>query len=461
MCLSAGLKTDAVKLQNSTTGRPPSPTKRPFTRGFNRLCGILLTINFVTLWAVPIAGMGQAFHLGLKKILRPAFFLLDNSQPFRKFCEKYIYSAPKYADFGATALLTTMSVSAFFVLLLRQQMLHGTIPLWMWFMYNCSWAGFGGRVMGAAYTFAHKEGHNPMIYQKWIRRSVGNFFENWIGCLFGNIPYNFTTSHMHLHHRLDGTMGDTFYQWDLDRSSGWDFLLYVPRIFSHMVGIGSLMKFWELGKQSSLMKKQFWLLLRGCVVYWLVFPAMLYALTRSAFFLMVTWLQPLLCMTFFLAIVNWGFHAFILFDENGQQVPCVNSLTIINGMDDSFGEDDHMAHHYSPQTWYTKTHEFQEKIHADLVKYHGSVFKEVSIVELGALVCFNQFELIAEKYFVDHSGTLSTQQAADMLRSRAQTKEIEYDDYLEWLSQGGEALRARDATNNVNATPESTKNKTL
>ena len=55
--------------------------------------------------------------------------------------------------------------------------------------------------MGAAYSFAHKEGHNPMIYQRWIRRSVGNVFENWIGCLFGNIPYNFTTSHMHLHHK--------------------------------------------------------------------------------------------------------------------------------------------------------------------------------------------------------------------------------------------------------------------
>lgn len=69
---------------------------------------------------------------------------------------------------------------------------------------------------------------------------------------------------------------------------------------------------------------------------------------------------------------------------------CVNSTTILDGMDDYFGEDDHMAHHYSPQTWYTKLDEYQAKMHANFVKFHGSVFKEVSIVELGCLVVFNQ-----------------------------------------------------------------------
>ena len=35
----------------------------------------------------------------------------------------------------------------------------------------------------------------------------------------------------------------------------------------------------------------------------------------------------------------------------------------------------------------------------------------LSIVELGVLIIFNQFELLAEKHFVDHSGKLSTEQA--------------------------------------------------
>jgi len=437
MCVAAGLKPAAV------AKAPPVPFST--VRCINRSCGIVLAINFVLLWALPIAGMGQIFHFGLKRILIPPYALLDRSSTFRAFCEKFIYTQPKYADFGATAALTLFSVTTAFGLLLRQQLTYGHIPLWMWYAYNCSWAGFGGRVMGAAYTFAHKEGHNPMIYQKWLRRSVGNVLENWIGCLFGNVPYNFTTSHMHLHHRLDGGKGDSFYQWDLDRSCAWDFLLYVPRIFSHMVGVSSLFKFRQLGRTSPLMAKQYQLLARGMAIYWIACPMALYALTRSPKFLLIVWLQPLLCMTTFLSIVNWGFHAFIHYDENGEQVPVVNSLTILDGMDDSFGEDDHMAHHYSPQTWYTKTHEYQAKVHADIVRYHGSVFKEVSIVELSCLVLFNQFERIAEKHFVDHSGKLSIQQAADMLRSRARIKEMEYDDYLEWLRQGGEAMEVKKA----------------
>eukprot|EP00966_Prymnesium_polylepis_P025460 587386-Prymnesium_polylepis.1 len=38
-----------------------------------------------------------------------------------------------------------------------------------------------------------------------------------------------------------------------------------------------------------------------------------------------------------------------------------------------------------------------------------------------------------------------TAQAADMLRSRARIKEMEYDDYLEWLRQGGEAMEVKKA----------------
>jgi len=438
MCKAPDLSGEKVSYPGSMPAQASAPTVRKPTlrqtlrRETNRGLGMLLFLNFALCWAVPIAGMGQAFHLGLKHLFTPPYDWLDRSPTFRAFATKYIYSKPQYADFAASAAWTLLSVSSCFAGMIYWQLKHGSLPLWLCFAYNCTWVGCGGRVMGAAYTFAHKEGHNAMIYQRWIRKSVGNIFENWVGVLFGNVPWNFTTSHMHLHHALDGGKGDSFYQWDLDRSSSWDFLLFNTRIFNHMVGLSSLERFHKLGYQ-----KQFHQLRNGMAIFWLLVPAALYAITRSAFFLLVIWLQPLLAMTSFLAIVNWGFHAFILLDQNGEHVPCVNSLTIIDGQDDYFGEDDHMAHHYSPQTWYTKVHEFQERMHADIVKHHGSVFKKISIVELGILVILNQFERIAELHYVDHSGTLSTQQAADMLRARARHKEMEYDDYLDWLHTFG------------------------
>ena len=91
----------------------------------------------------------------------------------------------------------------------------------------CSWVGVGGRIMGAAYALAHKEGHNFALYKKPLRGVFGNFFENWLGMFYGIIPYSFTTSHVSIHHRLDGGLGDTFYQWDLNRASLSDFCLYV------------------------------------------------------------------------------------------------------------------------------------------------------------------------------------------------------------------------------------------
>ena len=205
-------------------------------RRANLAVGAALAVNFVVFWAVPIFVQGQAFHLGLKHVLVPVYNALDRSAALRRFAAAYVYSRPQYADFAATALLTCVSSLGALGYALHYQRAHGCLPWQLVAAYNFLWVGFGGRTMGAAYTFAHKEGHNPLIFQRWLRRSFGNIFENWIGCLFGNVPYNFTTSHMHMHHQLDGGPGDSFYQWDLDRTSRHDFLLFVHRIFVHMTG---------------------------------------------------------------------------------------------------------------------------------------------------------------------------------------------------------------------------------
>ena len=358
-----------------------------------RLCGMLFAANFLVFWAVPIVVQGQAFHLGGKHALLPIYRWLDSSTTLRSLAARYVYTKPYLTDYAATALLALISIAAAFGTVLRYQLLHGTLPWWLCAAYNFAWVGFGGRVMGTAYVMTHKEGHNKLMYRPWIRRSVGNIFEVWIGILYGNVPYIFTTSHVHIHHQLDAGKGDTFYQWDLDRSSVWDFLTYVTRIFQHMVrrapprlaaapppvtepapraqaGPASLHYF-----RAHNMPDKYNLLMRGCVIYWLVAPAVLGLLTASPWFLFVVWLQPLICMTFFLSIINWGFHAFIEFDESGKQVPCVNALTIVDGQDDYFGEDDHMVHHYSPQTWYTQTQTYHDRVMEDHRKYVGSVFK--------------------------------------------------------------------------------------
>jgi len=122
--------------------------------------------------------------------------------------------------------------------------------MWLIILYYFEWVGLGGRGMGCAYTFAHKEGHhrNGGIYKPWFANIFGNFWENWMGCWYGNVPNSFSTSHMFLHHHLNGGKGDTFYQFDLDRTSLNDLFLFLFRIFDHMIGTGSLRAFKILGQ---------------------------------------------------------------------------------------------------------------------------------------------------------------------------------------------------------------------
>eukprot|EP00607_Mallomonas_marina_P007285 CAMPEP_0182417664 /NCGR_PEP_ID=MMETSP1167-20130531/2108_1 /TAXON_ID=2988 /ORGANISM="Mallomonas Sp, Strain CCMP3275" /LENGTH=362 /DNA_ID=CAMNT_0024591369 /DNA_START=305 /DNA_END=1393 /DNA_ORIENTATION=+ len=347
----------------------------------------------------------------------------------RKFAEDYIYSKPRHADFFAISLITLIvSLSSIFFML-YWQMSTGRLQWWMVTIYYFCWVGFGGRIMGAAYTLAHKEGHTHTLYKSWFRNIFGgHIFENILGVFFGNVPWNFTTSHIFIHHRLDGGLGDTFYLWDLDRSSMYDFMLYLYRVLQHTSGFSSVAFFKRQGHHSKA--KQ---LSEGIMIYWVV-ALVLLMLTRSVMFVVFIYLQPFFCMTFFLALINIGFHGFLEFDESGKHVPEVDATTIIDGDDDYFGEDDHMAHHYNTTVYYRDLPELHKKKEEIFKKNRASVFQKVSIFELSILIVLGQWEKLAEIY-VDYSGSMTKPEIMSMLRRRAKLKEAVYDlDKLEETS---------------------------
>ena len=264
------------------------------------------------------------------------------------------------------------------------------------------------------------------MYKKWLRESIGHFFENYIGVFFGNVPHNFTTSHNLIHHRLDGGMGDTFYEWDLDRSSLSDFMLYVHRIFLHMVGYSSIKFFVAHGMKSKADQLQ-----SGVKTYWIVTFAIL-AITRSPSFVFWVVIEPLLCMTYFLALINIGFHGFIEYDADGKHIDMVNSTAIVDGEDDMFGEDDHMTHHYNTTVYFKDLPAHQKSKQAEFAKYKASVFQKLSIVELSIFILLGLWDKIADHY-VDYTGKLSREEIMEMLRVRAQRKEVSYATYEKYL----------------------------
>jgi len=399
--------------------------------------GTLLTINFLCFWAIPIGGMGMTWKAGLKPLLLPLYNVMDHNSWMRKFAEDYVYVRKEHADYFAISNCIFTIGGVF-----KYQLTHGSLPPWVIAAYYCSWVGVGGRVMGAAYTLAHREGHMfSGIYKKPLQNIMGNVFENGLGCFFGNVPYNFTTSHVFIHHRLDGGLGDSFYEWDLDRTSVVDFMVYQQRIFLHMVGYSS-MKFFRANGQAQWAD----LLQRGVITYCAVGGAT-YLVTGSLAFVFWIYIQPLFCMTYFLALINIGFHGFIEYDEAGEPIPEVNSTTIIEGDDDYFGEDDHMAHHYASQVFHRDLLEHQKAMRETYKKTRASVFRGLSIAELSIFLIFGLYDELA-KHYVDYTGTMTIDEIKAMLKTRAQRIEMPNEEYNKYLTnptpEARKALRVND-----------------
>ena len=207
--------------------------------------GTLLTINWLVLWAAPVILQGQALRHGLGRIARPVYRFVDRSSAFRRFAVERVYRRAKHADYFAAGVLLAAGTICSLVVVFAWQIAFGSLPWWLVAAYYLAWVGPGGRGIAVAWTLAHREGHHPggRMYRGWFGARIGNFFENWLGNFYGTVPYNFSTSHLLLHHRLNAGKGDPVYLWDLDRTSFGDMMLYQWRWFRYMTGIGSLVEF--------------------------------------------------------------------------------------------------------------------------------------------------------------------------------------------------------------------------
>jgi hypothetical protein len=386
--------------------------------------GFGVSVNFVALWAAPIMLQGALFKVVLVPLgARRLYERLDASPALRAWAARWVYREARFADFFLTEALLLLWVAGNVSLAVWAQRAQGHLPWSSLWLYYLGWCGVGGRAMGGAYTMAHKEGHNLTLYREWIRGSVGNVFENWVGLLYGGVPHNFTTTHISLHHRLQAGRGDTFYCWDGPRGSWPDLCVYLARGLAHMSGWLGLAKFAASPRKVDR-ARNLPLLGRGVLAYWLALPlAASLALTPSWWFWIV--LQPLLCMSFFLSLVNLGFHAFLGDDSvgGGEPCQCVDAVTLLGSDDDYFGEDDHMAHHYAPTVYHRDLAAHQARQVRHWARHHASVFQCADAFSFAMLVELKAWALLAE-LFVDYSGTLSKPQIALLLQERARRIEL-------------------------------------
>lgn len=400
--------------------------------------GTLLTLNFAALWALPVVVQGQLFRHGLNGVLRPLYRFADESPAWRRFAARHVYRRQSDATYFAASAMTVVGTLAMVGLLLGWQMAFGSLPWWLVAIYYFHWVGPGGRNMATAYTLAHREGHmRGGMYRGWIGDRLGNVFENRLGVFYGVVPHNFSTSHVLLHHRLNGGKGDPIYLWDLDRTQWGDLMLYQWRMLLWMSGFGSLAEFRRQAGVHPAIDEARVALRRGVTIFWVWVPAVTFAILMAAgasvgsalLFVFFVFLQPLLAMSTFLAVINVGQHGFLEVDSDGRLVPHVTAGTISDGHDDSFGEDYHFAHHFAPGV---KLDKLREHIAAEGMRSAGiqaAVFEKTTIFELAIMMHLGQFERLIRKHYVDFGDNTEVRELAALFERRAKRREMSYEEY--------------------------------
>ncbi len=403
-----------------------------------RIIGSLLLLNFAVCWAAPIVVQGQLFRLGLRRIMRPVFLLLDSSAPLRRFGARYVYRREVHVDYFATAIFSTAGLAISLGALFAWQIQFGALTWWLVAAYYFAWVGFGGRAMASVYSFAHREGHAAgRLYRPWIANSAGNIFENRLGVWYGIVPHIFSTSHILLHHRLDAGKTDPVYVWDLDRTKLTDMLLYQWRFVVYMSGFSTLREFRRQRSALPAIGRAHAALRGGMFIYWLYVPGAILALllitgstlTSSFAFLFLIYFQPFLGMSFFLALITWAQHAFLEYDEAGKVISHVAALTILDGPDDFFGEDDHLTHHYSPAVTHDKLAEQQSSEEREWARWHGTVFRNITIFEVAILLLSGRVDRLIDRHYLDFSGALDRGELVALFTQRARRKEMSYAEY--------------------------------
>lgn len=410
-----------------------------FLVAIRKFLGTLLTLNFTVCWATPVFIQGQLFHMGLHRIVRPVFSLLDRSVALRRFAATYVYRRIVHVDYFATAIFLTVSAVISLGTVFSWQIRFGALPWWLVAAYYFAWVGFGGRGMGALYTFAHREGHVAAgrMYRLWIRKHIGNIFENWIGMWYGIVPHIFSTSHILLHHRLNGGKGDPVYVWDLNRTMFGDLLLYQWRFVVYMTGFSSLSEFRRQSDVHPAIQRAHATLRRGMLIYWVYGPSAIVtlllatgsSLSSALVFLFLIYFQPFFAMSSFIALVTLAQHGFLEHDDAGRNIKHVAAITILEGRDDSFGEDDHLTHHYFPNVTHDRLPETQPSQELEWARWHGAVFKGTSIIEIALLLQLGRIDRLIDRYYVDFSGELDRDELVALFTRRAQHREMSYEDY--------------------------------
>ena len=282
----------------------------------------------------------------------------------------------------------------------------------MFLVYHLLRLGPRFRFFTHCHVLLHKEGHDHNGFFK--NSSIFSYLNDWfvhkfIGLFYGGVPYSYSVGHNKIHHKYDNGLEDVHTNIDLDRTKSFSFIMYAPRFGAYWTGITPLGHFLVL-KEYTLA----WKILKGQLIYYSLWALSL--MSMGGLFTFCYVILPQLEAIAFFAAISYMWHLWI--DPNDPTNPYINSVTIVKGHDNVWGEDYHAIHHHAVSVHWKEADKHYDEHEQEYKQNDATIFTDCEEGVLLYWVFSGNWDEIAN-HFMDLSGKLSFEQKKQLLINRA------------------------------------------
>ena len=278
----------------------------------------------------------------------------------------------------------------------------------IFFVFHTLRLGPRYRFFAYPHTLVHKDGHEHKGLFKNGWKILNPIIQWLIGPFYGIVPNNYIIAHTKLHHTFVNQLKDPHTNIDFDRSNPLSFVKYIPRFIMYWSGIGPCYYYFQ--------KKQLMfviIVLKGIIYYYglIIIGTLLIDWKFSLAYLLYPHLEAMI----FIAGIGYMWHCFV--DPADPTNDYINSITILNGHDNIWGEDYHVVHHKFPNIHWS---EYEDNYKNNIDKYRenkATIFRDTEEGVILFWILTKQWNKLAT-HFVDLDNKLTHDEKKELILKR-------------------------------------------